>query len=338
VGATRPTAVTTGSDDAVMRRVLTIDGGGIRGVIPATLLAALEVRTARPVRETFDFVSGTSTGAILTAGLVAGIPAERLASLYVDRAPDLLRRVPILSVLSRILRGSMFDTRQLRDLIRDELGPHADWTLNDSPIDLLVTAKRLSDGMPWYFVRDDPANSCRAGAFRIADAVTASAAAPTYFPPWPVPPIGELIDGGIGVAGNPAYQACVEAFEYTDAYEPASTIVVSLGTGQFLRRPRPSWLWPWLGWLLSELLRSPAEQQTELVHRHYRLAAFYRIDVALDHDVGLEDTDRLGEMRELGERLAGTVDWTTILDGTNDRFRVTDATTLPREYCRLGPG
>jgi hypothetical protein len=321
-----------------MRRILTIDGGGIRGIIPATLLAALEGRTGRPVRTSFDFVAGTSSGAILTAGIAAGIPADRLASLFLERSPALLRRVPLLSLLSRIVRGSMFDTRALLALIRDELGPQADWTLNDSPIDLLVTAKRLSDGMPWYFVRDNPANSCRAGAFGLADAVTASAAAPTYFPPWSVPPIGELIDGGIGVAGNPAYQACVEAFEYTHAYEPASTIVVSLGTGRFLHRPRPDWLWPWLGWLLSELLRSPAEQQTELVHRHYRLAAFYRIDVALDRDVGLEDTDRLGELREVGERLATSVDWTAILDGTDERFRVTDATTLPREYCRLGPG
>ena len=336
--ATRPTAVTTDSQAGAMRHILTIDGGGIRGVIPATLLAALEARTARPVRETFDFVSGTSTGAILTAGIVAGIPAERLASLYLERSPPLLATVPILSLLGRIVRGSMYDTRRLRDLIRDELGPQAGWTLNDSPVDLLVTAKRLSDGMPWYFVRDNPANSCRAGAFPLVDAVTASAAAPTYFRPWPVPPIGELIDGGIGVAGNPAYQACVEAFEYTHAYEPTSTIVVSLGTGQFLRRQRPAWLWPWLGWLLSELLRSPAEQQTELVHRHYRLAAFYRIDVELDADIGLDATHRLGELRQVGERLAATVDWPAILDGTDERFRVTDARTLPREYCRLGPG
>ncbi len=319
------------------RRILTIDGGGVRGIIPATLLTALEAQSGQLARETFDFVAGTSTGAILTGGIVAGIPAERLASLYLERAPRLLRRVPVVSLLRRIVGGSMYDTAELRAMIRDELGPQADWTLNDSPVDILVTAKRLSDGMPWYFVRDCDANSCRAGGFPLADTVTASAAAPTYFPPWTISPIGELIDGGIGVAGNPAYQACVEAFEYTGAYDPASTIVVSLGTGRYLRRERPSWIWPWLGWLLSELLRSPAEQQTQLVHRHYRLAAFYRIDVELEEDIGLDAADRLDELRALGERLASAVDWAAILDGTDDRFRVTDATTLPREYCRLGP-
>lgn len=322
-----------------MRRILTIDGGGVRGIIPAVLLAELERQTGRLTRDAFDFVAGTSTGAVLAAGIAADIPAERLVTLYAERSPQLFRRIPILGTLRRIVTGAMYDTATLNRLIREELGPDAaDWRLNDAPVDMLITAKRLSDGMPWYFVRDNPANSCRAGDYRLADAATASAAAPTYFPPWRLAGIGELIDGGTGVAGNPVYQACVEAFEYTDAYRPAETVVVSLGTGKLLRRERPTWLWPWLGWLLSELLRSPAEQQTELVHRHYPDAPFYRLDLELEREVGLDAVDRIGELRLLGERLAGAVDWPAILDGRDERFRVTDATTLPREYCRLGPG
>ena len=202
----------------------------------------------------------------------------------------------------------------------------------------MVFAKRLRDGMPWYFVRDNPENSCRAGAVRLSDAATASAAAPTYFTPWDIAGIGELIDGGIGVAGNPVYQACVEAFHYTNAYVPADTLVVSLGTGKLLQRPRPRWLWTWLGWLLSELLRSPAEQQTELVHRHWPEARFYRLDLELEREIGLDAVEGIGALRAMGERLAASVDWSAILDGRDERYRVTDATTLPREYCRLGPG
>ena len=322
-----------------MRRILTIDGGGVRGIIPATLLAALERRTGALTREAFDFVAGTSTGAVLAAGIAAGIPAERLVSLYAERSSEVFRRIPLVSLLRRIVTGSMYDIDAVHRLIRAELGPEArDWRLNDAPIDLLVTAKRLSDGMPWYFVRDKPANSCRAGGYRLADVATASAAAPTYFRPFMVSPIGELIDGGIGVAGNPVYQACVEAFEYTDAYDPASTLVVSLGTGRLLERARPTWLWPWLGWLLSEMLRSPAEQQTELVFRHYPAARFYRLDLDLGQEIGLDAIERIGDLRALGERLAEAVDWEAILDGRDERFRITEATTLPREYCRLGPG
>jgi predicted acylesterase/phospholipase RssA len=322
-----------------MRRILSIDGGGIRGIIPAVLLAALERQTGRLTRETFDFVAGTSTGAVLAAGIAAGIPAAELARLYERRSADVFRRVPLVSTLRRVLTGSMYDTATLHRVIREELGDAArDWRLNDAPIDLLITAKRLSDGMPWYFVRDNPANSCRAGDYKLADAATASAAAPTYLPPWPIRGIGELIDGGTGVAGNPVYQACVEAFEYTDSYAPAETLVVSLGTGRLLRRDRPTWIWSWLGWLLSELLRSPAEQQTELVHRHYRDAPFYRLDLELEREIGLDAVGRIGELRVLGERLAAEVDWPAILDGSDERFLVTDASTLPREYCRIGPG
>lgn len=321
-----------------MRRILTIDGGGVRGIIPAVLLAALERQTGRPTRETFDFVAGTSTGAVLAAGIAAGIPAERIVAAYAHRSGEVFRSVALLSGLRRLATGALYDTRTLHELIRDELGPEArDWTLNDSPIDLLVTAKRLEDGMPWYFVRDNPANSCRAGGFRLSEVVTASAAAPTYFRPWRVSPIGELIDGGIGVAGNPVYQACVEAFEYTDAYRPEDSLVVSLGTGKLLRRERPTWLWPWLGWLLAELLRSPAEQQTELVFRHWPQVPFYRLDLELEREIGLDAVDRIAELRAYGDRLASAVDWPAILEGSDMRYRVTEATTLPREYCRLGP-
>lgn len=321
-----------------MRRILTIDGGGVRGVIPATLLAALERATGRPTRESFDFVAGTSTGAVVAGGVAAGIAADRILGLYLDRSPEIFRAVPLLTLLRRVVWGDPYDVGRLNALIREELGDARDWQLNDAPVDMLITAKRLTDGMPWYFVRDNPVNSCRAGSVRLSDAVTASAAAPTYFRPWQIRGIGELIDGGIGVAGNPVYQACVEAFHYTDAYEPADTIVVSLGTGKLLQRPRPTWVWSWLGWLLSELLRSPAEQQTELVHRHWPQSRFYRLDLELDRDIGLDAVDRLPELRVLGERLASGVDWPAILEGRDDRFLVTDATTLPREYCRLGPG
>jgi patatin-like phospholipase/acyl hydrolase len=322
--------------EVARRRILSIDGGGVRGIIRAVLLAALERQSGRPVRETFDFVAGTSSGALLAAGVAAGIPAETLVTLFAERSPQLLHRVPLISTLRRIVSGTMFETADLHRLIREELGAEArDWRLNDAPVDVLITAKRLSDGMPWYFVRDSPVNSCRAGGYRLADAVAASAAAPTYFAPWPISGIGELIDGGMGVAGNPVYQACVEAFSYTHAYEPDSTVVVSLGTGRVLHRPRPSWIWSWLGWLLSELLRSPGEQQTELVNRHYGTAAFYRIDVELERDISLEDVSRIPQLRVIGERLAQTIDWPAVLDGSDERHRVTSDRTLPREYCQV---
>ena len=73
------------------------------------------------------------------------------------------------------------------------------------------------------------------------------------------------------------------------------------------------------------------------MHRHYPQAAFYRLDLELQREIGLDAVDRIGELKALGEKLAAGVDWAAILDGRDERYRVTDATTLPRGYRRLGP-
>jgi uncharacterized protein len=321
---------------ATRRRILAVDGGGVRGIIPAILLARLEAVTGKPARETFDFVAGTSTGAVIAGALAAGIPADRLVSLYRRRGPELFRSIFLVSGLRRLLFGNLYDVGVLHRIIGEELGPDAGWTLNDVPLDILVTAKQLSNGHPWYFVRDRPGvNSGRTGSLRLADCVTASAAAPTFFAPWVVPGVGTLVDGGAGVAGNPVYQACVEAFEYTDAYDPADTVVVSLGTGRFLDRRRPTWLGSWLWWVFGELFRSPGEQQTELVHRHYRAAPFYRIDVRLPRDYPIDAVGAsLDELEALGRKLAATVDWPAVLEGRDDTYRVGPNDVRPEAYCR----
>jgi uncharacterized protein len=318
------------------RRILSIDGGGIRGLIPAVLLEALEAATGRPARESFDFVAGTSTGAVLAGGVAAGFSGEQLASLYRRRGPELFRGMPVLNLVRRIVTGQMYDVARLRAMIAEELGDRAAWRINDVPMDILVTAKGLDDGHNWYFVKDRPGeNTSRTGNYNLADSLTASAAAPTYFAPWEVDGIGLLVDGGTGVAGNPVYQACVEAFEYTADYQPEDTIVVSLGTGRFLDRRRPTWLWPWVQWVLSELLRSPGEQQTALVERHYAAARFYRIDVRLPHDIPLDARGaRLDELEEIARNLAELVDWPAILAGEASPWAVTARTTGAEAYAR----
>jgi hypothetical protein len=88
--------------------------------------------------------------------------------------------------------------------------------------------------------------------------------------------------------------------------------------------------------VLSELLRSPGEQQTELVRRHYPSARFYRIDVRLERDFPLDATGgAIEELLAIGEALATTVDWPRILDGTDETFLVRPGETRPEAYCRM---
>lgn len=322
------------------RYLLSIDSGGIRGIIPAIALMKLENMTGKLTRDIFSFVAGTSTGAILAAAIAGGIPAARILDFYTNRTRDIFTSNP-LKWIKLILFGSRYSSQKLHDLIGEALGPAQAWTLNDSPINILLTAKRISDGMPWYFVRDNSRNSGCTGRLGLVDCTTASAAAPTYFQPWTITEtstpvacerVGTLVDGAVGVTGNPVYQACIEAFDYTSDFTPADTITVSLGTGKFKNRKEPTWIGGWLEWILAELLESPGEQQTEFTWRHFPEMTFYRIDTELKEDIGLDDSRKIGRLIEYGEQLATTIDWEAILAGTDTQFRIDGSNTLWEQY------
>ncbi len=325
------------------RYLLSIDGGGIRGIIPATALVELERTTHRLARDTFSFVAGTSTGALIAAAVAAGVPALRIQEIYLTRSREIFSPGWPWNFIKRVLTGSMYSTRRLHDVLASELGEAREWTLNHSPIDLLITAKRVADGMPWYFVKDKPGNSGCTGRLGLVDCVTASAAAPTYFQPWTIrdpaslPPhcqaVGSLVDGGVGVTGNPVYQACVEAFYYTGGqYKHEETTVISLGTGRFVRQKRPRGLCQWFKWTLDELLRSPGEQQTEIVHRHFPEIYFYRCDPELPEDVALDDVGSIDRLQQYGEQFARSVDWERMLKGAVTKCRIHPTNTLWHQY------
>lgn len=304
--------------------LLSIDGGGIRGILPACALIKLEETTGRPARETFSFAAGTSTGALLSAAVAAGIPAKRILDIYLNRGREIFSPRAPWNTIKRVATGSMYSTKRLNQILKEEFGPAAEWALNDAPIDVLLTAKAL-DGKPWYFVKNKPANSQVTGRLNMLDCATASASAPTYFEPWKftvAPEIGTLVDGGVGVTGNPVYQACVEAFYYTNEYTPANTVVVSLGTGRFPHSDKqPSTLWGWLQWVLDEMLRSPQEQQTQIVQRHFADLKLYRfepdiakIDPLLKKAIDMDDVEQMDTLVKYGVAFAAGIDWARILN------------------------
>ena len=201
-------------------KVLTIDGGGIRGLIPALVLAEIERRCDRPAGELFDLVAGTSTGAIIACALTR----PRAAGGRADRA-DLRRR-------------GAGDLRPLADQAH-HLGRRSDSTSATTP-----TACSRRCGGTWAThaagrrEAGDPAHRLRprAAAARascattddmsMVDAAHASSAAPSYFEPARV---GELtlVDGGV-FATNPAMCA------YADV-DGDVELLVSLGCGEHTR-------------------------------------------------------------------------------------------------------
>jgi len=224
--------------------ILSIDGGGIRGIIPAVVLAAIEERTGRRIADLFDVIAGTSTGGILACSLAApgedGRPrlsAADVIDLYVEDGPKIFDR----SLLRRIASGDgWIDERYDNDALRESLDDHlGDARLKDALCEVFVTAYELRLRNAFFFRSrrargvDLPAGA-EAGEydFAMAAVALATSSAPTYFEPVEVESAaGErfaLIDGGV-FATNPAM--CAYA-EWRGRGPAAGLTLVSLGTGK----------------------------------------------------------------------------------------------------------
>ena len=220
--------------------ILAIDGGGIRGLIPAVVLAELERRAQAPVASLFGLVAGTSTGGILAAGLT--VPddtgrhryrAEQLVELYLEHGPRIFRRS-----LARRLRSAFgaleekYDHAALEAVLHRYLG---DVRVSRAISPLLLTAYELETRTP-YFVKSWRAVSEPDRDLLAREAARATSAAPSYFEPALVrPPDGgaplSLVDGGV-FATNPAMCAFAEAARMAPG-EPVR--VVAVGTGRLVR-------------------------------------------------------------------------------------------------------
>jgi patatin-like phospholipase/acyl hydrolase len=204
-------------------KVLTIDGGGIRGLIPARVLEEIERRCGRPAGELFDLVAGTSTGAIIACALTKPqpLPAERIARIYLDEGPEIFSR----SLIKRITSvGGLIDERYASDGLLTSLRRHfGEHRLADARPAIMLTAYDIV-GRSALLLRNDRDMS-------MVDAAHGSSAAPSYFEPAQVGKLA-LVDGGV-FATNPAMCALAEAL---NVVSPKDVVVVSLGTGQRTHR------------------------------------------------------------------------------------------------------
>jgi patatin-like phospholipase/acyl hydrolase len=299
-----------------MKRILSITGGGIRGIIPCCVLVELERYTGKLTRECFDFVAGTSTGALLAAAVAAGIPAKQVLRIYTERAKEIFTPGPTLSAGLMLSRGYRYDSTNIARVLESEFREAAGWVLNDSPIRLLLTAMHVS-GHPWYFVKDGPKNSQVTGTCGLIDCAVASACAPTYFSPWYVHPgaipIGWCYDGGVGVTGNPVYQACVEAILYDD-FTRGETQVLSLGTGFYPAHQvnPPRGFLSTLSWAIDTLTSAPMDEQTQLVDRHYP-GMQKHFNWELPQPIVMADLNSIPALLEVGQAAAKGMDWREVL-------------------------
>ena len=199
-------------------KVLAIDGGGIRGLIPALVLEDIERRTGQPAAELFDLVAGTSTGAIITCALTRPqpMPAARVAEIYEQEGPEIFDRSSLQTIESvGGLLDERYDARGLVTSLRRHLG---DVRLAEATTAILLTTYDLETRAALVLGNEDD--------LAMVDAAHASSAAPTYFEPLRVG-ARTLIDGGV-FATNPAMLAYARASGDVE-------VLASLGTGEHTR-------------------------------------------------------------------------------------------------------
>jgi uncharacterized protein len=297
-------------------KVLCIDGGGIRGLIPALVLAEIERRTGRRTAEMVDLVAGTSTGGILACGLTRPGPdgrprfsAEELAGIYVEEGPKIFHR----SLLKRVFSvGGWVDERYEDDGLNAALERYlGDDLLSQALVEVFITAYDIHDRFAFFFrsarARNDPAYD-----FTLADVARATAAAPTYFEPAAITDrAGDhtypLIDGGV-YAVNPSM--CAYADVVRSGRRDELALMLSLGTGAHTRAytfEQARW-WGQLGWarpVLDMVFDGVAdtiefEAGTLMEDRYVRLQT--ALDLASD-DLDDASAANLANLRTEAERL-----------------------------------
>jgi len=298
-----------------MRNILSIRGGGIRGIIPCCCLIKLETQLGGVTRDHVDFCAGTSTGALLTAAVAAGIPASALLKVYTDRSKEIFTPTGLVADAKRVAEGYMYDPQHLHDVLVSVFGPAASWTINNSPIRIMISATAM-DGHNWFFVKDNLKNKAATGAVKLIDAAVASACAPTYFNHWCIDGIqGQTIcffDGGVGGTANPAYQACVEAFVYDD-FTAADTRVVALGTGYFpAPNQAPHGLLKTIAWTTSTLVDSAEDWVDDAVNLQWP-GIMQNFNPQLPSDIDEADLSAIPTLVEIGHKMAADLDWGKIL-------------------------
>lgn len=302
-------------EENIQIKILSIDGGGIRGIIPAKVLSELEEKLKeeypeKKLHEHFDLICGTSTGAILAIGIALGIPAANLLEFYKDNAKIIFPKwfLKILPSKVRILAGSMYSNKFLREKLKNvytEANNGVEPLINDLKTNVCIPT--FNGGMGEINVLKTKHNPEFVRDYKLPahEVALSSASAPVYFPPHTFSyknKFGEghninMIDGGV-FANNPSLIGILEATDKM-GYEFSQIKLLSLGTGKGRHIIKSNWkpkdLWYWLipkPRLLDIILDSQAqitEQYIDFFQRTLNDNGFKYLRV--QYDMGIDTID-----------------------------------------------
>lgn len=220
-------------------KVLSLNGGGVRGLFTISFLAELERILERQnhlndvkIGDYFDLITGTSIGGILALGLASGRSARELEQVFKENAPRIFPTWRY--VLKPIFRPfcSVYSSKPLSETITKMIDP--DLTFNDLNKRVMIPAVNLSTGNPFFFKTPHDPSFTRDGVLKLIDAAMATSAAPTYFAPhYCEDKKSYFADGGL-VANNPSFIGLKEVLHNMKSDFPDSEItdvrILNVGT------------------------------------------------------------------------------------------------------------
>jgi hypothetical protein len=231
------------------KRILSLDGGGIRGILTLEYLGAIEKmikeRSGRDdflLCEYFDLIGGTSTGSIIAAGLACGMSVAKLKKLY----RELGNSIFVDKFWKLGLLAPKFPSEPVQQALDAQLG--AETTLDSERVltGLMIMTKRLDTGSPWpLHNHPDARYAAQDGKLRLSHVVRASTAAPTYFEPQTIDISsrdgtvvrGAFVDGGVSPFNDPALQllmlAVLDGHGFRWRQGKDNLLLISLGTGTY---------------------------------------------------------------------------------------------------------
>jgi patatin-like phospholipase/acyl hydrolase len=303
--------------------VLSLDGGGIRGLLTSRILARLE--TTRPgFVDSADLIAGTSAGGIIALGLAAGMKPEEACTLFRDRGPEIfpadlgdllgdIDRLAVADYPDEPLKTALTDT--FGDMTLGELEKHV--VIATFDLDTVVPGP---DGFrtwkPKFFqnFESDPGDRDEL----VVDVAMRTSAAPSYFPMYQ-----GYVDGGV-VASNPSMCGLAQALDHRAAGEVVSRVaLLSVGSGtnpRFVQGYDYDWgLLQWAPNLVGIMLGGVAGV-ADFQCRQILGTRYLRVDPILPEDIGLDAVDRIPDLERIGEDtdLDAAARWVTTHFGVPD--------------------
>jgi patatin-like phospholipase/acyl hydrolase len=323
--------------DANDRVILSLDGGGMRGMLTIQLLKSLEEVAGMPCYDLFDMVSGTSTGGIIAGLITCGFTASEIEEKYEVLIEQVFHHRP---TGNRFVNPPQYSKKKYRELLKDIVGDKL--TLEEAckkkDLDLLLTSRDMAAAEETFFTCfKQKKDGSYYGTYKdvlLRAVMESTMSAPTYFYP-----LERFVDGGVTTHNNPSLATFIEAVSYSTRYKDRDyreynakqVTLYSFGTGatqKFIKptktlNPKGVDIMFWLNWLLDETNEDASSVQTNTFRSFMMLESvvYRRYQISLDPTALklLPNTDALDAEKygskwlwDLDEKILGNIDMADI--------------------------